>query len=122
MIFSGSVYPNVGTKYYAPEGLNPPAQSSLNPSDIAQLIVTRGGTVDQLYVEIENAPSTTAFVLTVIVNGSASSITVTIPIGNNSGSDLVDTDVFAPGQTLCIEIADTDGAGRTRWSFRDTPF
>lgn len=78
------------------------------------------GTVGNLFVELSATPTGGSYTISVVVNGTASGVAVTIAAGSTTGSDTDVVDVVA-GDTVSIKRTETAGTG-TPLAFWTTQF
>lgn len=77
--------------------------------DRGAFLLAKGGKARNLYVNIDSNNGGTGTTVTVLLNGVATSLVVTIPTGSTSGTDLTDIVTCADGDSLSLHLlTDTD--------------
>jgi len=104
-----------GLTRYAPiTGTVTPVAS--NTSAYTRSIVWRSGTIKNLYVRVSGNPGFTNSVLTILLDGVATSLNVTLN-GATSGQDLSDSFTVTAGQEIGVRIVTAGGANTVYWSW-----
>jgi hypothetical protein len=90
---------------------------------VASQAMGGSGTLKNLYILLPNAPGVgTNFVFTVMKNGSATAMTVTISDTATAGSDTTNTVSYSPGDLLAMQVTPTNTptSSAPLWSFDTT--
>ena len=123
MIFTNNFQSSTaGPRYIALQTNHFTPIAGLSVFDFAQLLMTRGGTIDSLHVQIQTPPTTTPFVLTICQNSFPTLLSVTIPIGLGQGANFTDVITIFDGDWLVALENDVDNANNVKFSFRFLPF
>lgn len=104
--------------------LSPFGSSDTQTTDIrrSELIMPRAGTISTLEVRLVDATGVgESVVVTLLLNGATSGITVTIPQSQAIGTlvaDVIHTAAIAVGDRLTLRMVPATFAGRIAWGFR----
>jgi hypothetical protein len=82
-------------------------------------LVSTAGTINKFYLELSTAPNSGSYTITLMLNGSATDLAVTISAGGNAyGSDTVHSVTVAAGDYIYLRCTDLSASGTptARWS------
>lgn len=107
---SDNNFPSASTTQYA--AINASQTHTWNGTEGQRsAVMPCAGTLDLLYIELDTAPGTAAsgksFQFTVMKNGSATGVTLTITDTATTGTDSVNTVTFAAGDTISLRSVPT---------------
>ncbi|MCD4832670.1 MAG: hypothetical protein K8R31_02665, partial [Bacteroidales bacterium] len=105
----------VGSSSYAPitGTINPNATDS---KGVTRNIVWRSGTIKNLYVIVDGNPGAVNNVITIMINGAPTSVTVTLNNVTN-GSDVANSFTVVPGDEIGVKIVTPPVANAVKWSW-----
>jgi hypothetical protein len=88
------------------------ANTAVSSTDVARVVVTRAGTLQNLYVKASANTWSGTVTFTVMKNGSNTAITAQLTgSGVTSASDTTHTVSVAPGDTLALSMVTSSGSG-----------
>lgn len=89
-----------------------------------EMIVTRPGTIKNLYIQVATAPASGKdYEIVIVKNGVASAIAADVTSGNTTAHDITHAITFAAGDLISVEmthVTAAETAGKAIWAFELT--
>ncbi|MDP4198462.1 MAG: hypothetical protein Q8922_01010 [Bacteroidota bacterium] len=107
-----------------PMGMGPVANATISVTNENVMLITRSGTISNLYVAVPTTPASGKdYKLVIMKNGSASSVAADITNGNTTAQDTVNSLTVAAGDRISIKMTHSIAAatnGKALWAFELT--